>query len=122
MSGFPFLFVAALYVFGPVSVGVYPSVASAPAAFRARAIIEKHPDNRLLVMEVDGPEYKSSRWVIAGAQSERVFQWERLELRGVGEYVARATLTRITDGKEQKIISTATFRVTGFDPYAPPDW
>jgi hypothetical protein len=122
MTAVPFLLIWAMYFLPVVDISVFPPMAHAPAAFRARAIIEKHPDNRLLIMEVDGPEYKSSQWVIEGAQRQRVFQWQRLELRSVGEYVAKATLIRITDGRERKHIATVVFQVRGFDPYAPPEW
>lgn len=43
----PFLVIFALFV-QPVQLSVYPSVGSAPATFRWRAMIERHAENRQL--------------------------------------------------------------------------
>lgn len=89
-------------------VAVWPS-----GTFRVRAIIERHADNRLLVIEFDGPEYKRSDYQIQGAQRQRVFAPERVEFDAVGEYVAIATLVRITDGHVQRFQARTDFRIIG---------
>lgn len=120
----PFLFVAALYVLhAPVTISVRPGVATAPGAFHVRAIIAKHEANRLLVIEA--VQYglfhvRRTPFVIAGAQSQRVFTptnpcicWFDLP---VGSYEAVATLTRYEDGQEKRYVDRRPFHVVGMEP------
>src|SRR5689334_2113840 len=103
----PFLFVAALYALmpAPVTLFIRPTFSMAPASFQATILIERHDGNRLLKVEYDGPEYKSSEYQLDGATSKRAFQPRVWELRSAGEYLATATLTRIVEGKEKKLVA-----------------
>lgn len=119
-----FLLIAAIYALpAPVAITVRPSFATTPGAFQVRAIIEKHGDNRLLVIEA--VQYglfhvRRTPFVIAGAQSQRVFTptnpcicWFDLP---VGSYEAVATLTRYEDGQEKRYVDRRPFHVVGMEP------
>ena len=101
-----------------VEIDVYPPFAMAPASFRVRAIIEPHPDNRALFLNYESAgTFKSSYFQIDGAQRQRVFQptnacacW--LDLPS-GEYVASATLIRMTQGRARTLSAHMPFRVLG---------
>lgn len=111
----PVLFIWAMFfTMGPVSVTVSPPFSlTTPAAFHARVIIERHADNRLLELEFDGPEYKYSKFELAGAQRQRVFEPARVEFTTSGEYVALATLTRIEGGTTHRYVARQPFEIRG---------
>lgn len=121
----PFLFVAALYALTPrpVMVNVRPAFAMEPGGFHVYAMIEKHADNRQLVLEAvlwETFHVRRTPFQVDGAQSQRVFRptnrclcWDDL---AAGDYEAVATLTRITDGRTQVFVDRQPFRVLGADP------
>lgn len=119
----PFLLIFALFfVDGPVAIYVRPQYAMSPAGFQATVFIERDPDNRLLKIEYDGPEYKASYHQLDGAQRQRIFQPRVWELRTAGQYVARATLIRVTNGRSKTLVSTKDFRVLGHDEAPSIEW
>lgn len=113
---FPFLFVAALYTLHPTTISVYPAVAMAPATFRITVLVPRHLENRQICFGVDGPELKRSCVQLDGFNARRSWTvyWE---LRGSGEYMASAVLTRMTDGREKTFRNEQPFRVLGMEPY-----
>ena len=119
----PFLFIAAMYAFwSPVAVRVYPQAMLAPGAVRVTAIIERHADNRKLVLKAVQDrtfDIRVSTFSLDGAQSQRVFTptnkcicWDGLP---AGEYELVATLTRMVEGKAQTFTDQRNFRVIGME-------
>lgn len=111
-----FVFIAALYSLNPVTISVYPPVATHTAAtFRITTMVPRHFDNRNVCFGVDGPELKRSCFTLDGWQSRRTWTvyWT---LESAGEYLASADLTRIEGGKEKHYASSQPFRVIGFEP------
>lgn len=115
MPSLPFLFIAALWAsaLNPITLSVYPAVGMPPMTVRARTIVERHPDNRILCLAYEGPEDKKSCFALEGEKDSRVFTkfWF---LRVSGEYHALADLTRIEGGRERHYLARQDFTVIGF--------
>lgn len=122
MSLPPVLLVFALFTLNPVTISVYPPFIHEGGGIRVRAIIERHAQNRSLVLEaVRFHVFQERRtpFEIHGAQSQRVFTptnacicWMDLP---AGEYDAVAILTRMEDGHAHRYRSVQPFRVIGPD-------
>lgn len=122
MSFPPLLIVWALYTLNPVTISVYPAFTIEGGGIRVRAIIERHAQNRSLVLEAVRFQIFQERrtpFQLDGAQRQRVFTptnacicWQDLP---AGEYDAVATLTRMEDGKARIYRSVQPFRVIGHD-------
>jgi len=109
------LFVAALYTLNPVTISIYPPASMAPATVRITVLVPRHLDNREVCYGFSGPEDKKSCLTLDGWQARRTWTvyWP---IRTAGEYLAEATLTRVTEGKTQTYRQPAAFRVLGFEP------
>jgi len=108
------LFVAALYTLNPVTISIYPPASMAPATVRITVLVPRHLDNREVCYGFSGPEDKKSCLTLDGWQARRTWTvyWP---IRTAGEYLAEATLTRVTEGKTQTYRQQAPFRVVGFE-------
>lgn len=97
----PFLLIFAIFFAGPVSILVRPTFAIAPGSFQATIIIERNADNRVLEYGFTKGEFTewSSTLSLDGAQRQRVFQPKPWESLPGGDYIAYASLTRITQGR-----------------------
>ena len=114
MTGWPFLFVAALFSLNPITLTIYPAFAMRPATFRITVLVPRHEQNRRVCWQVDGPELKRSCLSINGAEDRKSWTvyWE---LRTAGEYLASAILTRSEDGRERIYREDRPFRVIGME-------
>ena len=124
MGSLPLLIVWAMFaVPRPVEVTVRPSFALQPGSFLVRAMIEKHDDNRLLILKAvlhETFDVRVTRFQIDGAQRQRIFTpankcicWFDLP---AGEYTAIAELTRVHSGEMKIYRSQQPFRVIGMEP------
>lgn len=98
----------------PIRFQVNTKIAQAPATIHGKVVIERHPDNRLLVVFVDGENYglRTDRQ-LDGEAAARVYDmwWKDLPC---GTYEARAVLVRVENGNHVQKHATARFRVLGF--------
>jgi hypothetical protein len=97
----------------PIRVRVNTKIAQAPATVNGKVIIERHSDNRALVvlLESEGYSLRSVRQ-IDGEASSRVYDtwWKDLPC---GNYNVRAVLVRIENGRPVEKHAIESFRVTG---------
>jgi hypothetical protein len=78
----------------PVTVSVYPTVASVHASARVMVRVDAHEMNRKLVWEIDGADYyRSSSIQLDGASAPRSFSF-MVQNVPAGEYQVRATIVR----------------------------
>lgn len=110
----PLLFVAALYFLNPLTLSVYPQLSGSPATFRFLVIVPRDASNRGLCYsyELDGLAARKSCTTLDGTNARRVYTsyWD---VRVPGEYVARAELTRMVDGRAKIVSASQPFRVIG---------
>jgi hypothetical protein len=77
-----------------ISITVRPAVASYRGTAQLRVLVSRNERNRLLVWEVDGPNfYRSSSIALDGAASPRSYFFMVKDLPG-GEFDVRATVKR----------------------------
>jgi len=77
-----------------ISITVRPAVASYRGTAQLRVLVSRNERNRLLVWEVDGPNfYRSSSIALDGAASPRSYFFMVKDLPG-GEFDVRATVRR----------------------------
>ena len=113
---------AAMAAPAPATITVYPRVTRNNVI--VRATVERHPDNRKLVIEVDNQTtfFDSTDFQLDGEASPRVFPaGGRMVLENLpsGEYEARAIVYK--QGNEIRYKAVTTFRVIGLDT-PPEDW
>jgi hypothetical protein len=111
----PFLFIAALYLYSPLTLNVYPTVSAAPATFRFLIIVPRDKSNREICFGYSGNEDRKSCTTLDGENSRRVYTtyWN---IRAAGEYTATAELTRMEDGQRKRVTQSQPFRVIGPEP------
>lgn len=97
----------------PIRVRVNTKIAQAPATVNAKVIIERHPDNRALVVLLESAGY-SLRSVrqLDGEEASRVYDswWKGVPC---GNYDVRAVLVRIENGRPVEKHAIENFRVLG---------
>jgi hypothetical protein len=77
-----------------ISITVRPAVMTARGSTQLRVLVSRNEKNRMLVWEVDGPNfYRSSSIVLDGAASPRSYFFMVKDLPG-GEFDVRATVKR----------------------------
>ena len=92
-----------------VSITVRPSVASYGGSARLKVLVSRNEKNRVLVWEVDGPNYyRSSTIPLDGAASPRSYFFLVRELPA-GEFDVRASVKRnddsvVTDWRSLKVV------------------
>lgn len=80
----------------PISVDVLPRIALAPASVRIRVTVERHADNRLLGVNLDGPAYgRYFEEQLDGVEAARTRQRIYDGLPG-GIYIITACVRRVT--------------------------
>ena len=78
----------------PLSLSVRPAVCASPCAIRARAIVEPHPDNRVLTLTVDSEVFRRSSTVyLEGKDAARAYSRVFTHLPA-GVYVIEVRLRR----------------------------
>jgi len=97
----------------PIQLRIGAVIAQAPATVNGKVIIERHPDNRLLVVFLDSVNYSlRSDYQLEGEASRRVFDtwWKSLPC---GAYDVRAVLVRLEKGRQVEKHATGRFQVLG---------
>lgn len=86
------------------------AIASAPADIALTITLVRHPDNRLLVIETIGDEYRRSAYQLDGEQAPRLWQrWEKALPAGCYTFMASVYSATQLAGAAQ----TAQVRVIG---------
>ena len=78
----------------PITVSVYPAVATARGTAQLKIFVERNEQNRTLTWEVDGPKYyRSSTAQLDGLDSPRSWFYFLKDLPA-GQYAVRAIVKR----------------------------
>ncbi len=78
----------------PVKITLYPKIAQAPATVHLKVIVERHPENRLVTIEIDGENYyQAGERPIEGDAGQRVWDEWWLDLP-CGSYAVTVVLHR----------------------------
>jgi hypothetical protein len=97
----------------PIRLQVNAKIAQSPATIHGKVIIERNPDNRLLVLMLDSENYSTrSDYQLEGEGAARVYDrwWKDLPC---GSYEARAVLVRIENGRQVEKHATEHFQILG---------
>lgn len=108
---------AMFFLPGPITIQVRPTFAIAPGSFQCLVIIERHDNNRQLEWGFTGPEERHTSISIDGAQRARVFYPKPWEQLSGGDYIAYASLTRITQGRTVITRTEQAFRAVYPDDF-----
>jgi hypothetical protein len=93
-----------------ISITVRPAVMSYRGSTQLKVLVSRNEKNRLLVWEVDGPNYyRSSSIALDGAASPRSYQFMVRDLPG-GEFDVRATVKR---NDSSTAVDRSSIRVVG---------
>lgn len=90
----------------PITVDVNPRQCFEPCSFNVTLTIPRQPDNRYAVIEVDGPQFRSTQFTINGMEGPRLIQQQYQNFPG-GEYVVKGVIyntTREYYRSERKLI------------------
>ena len=82
-----------------LNVEVNPRACFSPCEFRAQVRVERHPDNRELVIRADSLQYYSSTTKYLDGETDAVLHEQFFRNVPAGTYLVQATLTR-EDGEE----------------------
>jgi hypothetical protein len=77
-----------------LSVEVNPRVCFSPCEFRAEVRVERHPDNRELVIRADSLQYYSSTTKYLDGETDAVLHEQFFRNVPAGTYLVQAMLTR----------------------------
>lgn len=78
----------------PITISVWPAVATVRGTAELKIFIERNDQNRALVWEVDGPDYyRSSSAQLEGADAPRNWRFSVKDLEE-GDYQVRAVIKR----------------------------
>lgn len=95
----------------PLRVTVTPAIAQAPASLHLKLVIERHPDNRLVRIEIDGDHYfQAGDRQVDGEAGQRVWDewWHDVPC---GRYTVLVVLLRANGRTYQ---ARGSSRVLGF--------
>lgn len=94
-----------------MSLKLTPRVCQAPCTVYIALSIQRHPDNRWAVIEVDGPIFRSSRIQLDGDQASITQEPMRMKDLPEGTYEVKAVLYQL--GKDEVERQTITITVQG---------
>ncbi len=97
-----------------LSLKMTPRVCVAPCTVYIALSIQRHPDNRWAVIEVDGPLFRSTRFQLDGAEASVTQEPMRLKDLPEGVYEVKAVLYQVGKAEGHEVErQTLTLEVHG---------